>query len=49
MYLTVKGSSIEAIADALNDIKMLMEDGHVSGSDMYYGEVVSWDLNTFCK
>lgn len=49
MYLTIKGSSIEAIADALSDIKMLMEDGHVHGSDEYFGEIVAWDLNTFQK
>lgn len=47
MYLTVKGQSIEAITDAFNDIKYSIEDGNVSGSDYYYGELVAWELNTF--
>lgn len=45
MYLDIRGSSIEAIADALSDIKDSIEDGHFSGSGEYYGEVVAWNLN----
>ena len=45
MYLTIRGSSIEAIADALADIKYGIEDNNVSGCDYYYGELVSWELN----
>lgn len=47
MYLDIHGSSIEAIADALADIKYSIEDGNVSGSGEYFGEVVAWKLNTF--
>jgi hypothetical protein len=45
MYLDIHGSSIEAIADALPDIKWSIDCGHLSGSGEYYGEVVAWNLN----
>lgn len=45
MYLDIRGSSIEAITDALDDIKFSIEDGNFSGSGEYYGEVVAWNLN----
>ena len=32
---------------AFDDIKYSIEDGNVSGSGEYFGEVVAWKLNTF--
>jgi hypothetical protein len=47
MYLDIHASSIEALTSALDDIKYGIEDGNVSGSGEYFGEVVAWKLNIF--
>jgi len=47
MYLDIHGSSTEAIAEAFEDIKYILERGETSGNGTYFGECVSWKLNTF--
>ena len=45
MYLDIHGESIDAIADALDDIKESIRDGNQFGTGEYYGEIVAWKLN----
>jgi hypothetical protein len=47
MYLEVKGSDIDAIADSLDDIKESIRNGTTFGDAEYYGTIVAWKLNTF--
>jgi hypothetical protein len=45
MYLEIRGSDLDAIADALEDIRYSIVDGHLFGDGEYYGTTVSWKLN----
>lgn len=45
MYLEVKGSDLDAIADALSDIQESIRNGTVFGDEEYYGTIVAWKLN----
>jgi hypothetical protein len=45
MYLDIHGVSVDAIADALDDIKECIRDGNLFGDGVYYGEIVAWKLN----
>jgi hypothetical protein len=47
MYLEIKGTDIDAIADSLDDIKESIRNGTTFGDAEYYGTIVAWKLNTF--
>ena len=41
----VCGDSIEAIAEALDDVKYSIENGEFCNAGVYFGERVTWKLN----
>jgi hypothetical protein len=45
MYLDIHGDNIEAIAEALDDIKYSIESGEFLNAGVYFGERVTWKLN----
>jgi hypothetical protein len=45
MYLDIHGDSIEAIAEALGDVKYSIENGEFCNAGVYFGECVAWKLN----
>jgi len=45
MYLDIHGDSIEAIAEALDDVKYSIENGEFCNAGVYFGERVAWKLN----